>query len=105
VLNAILRNRAAVVGVPAVLFGCALIVGVASALNGFNHPAPFVVLCFVAAVSLMLAGFISVIGYAKVSVSRRIELVLGAGYIGIGLVTLLVGLVFFGLMNACLVCM
>jgi hypothetical protein len=90
--------------VPATLFSCALIVGVVSALNGFNHPAPFVFLCFVAAASLLLAGFTSVIGYAKVSPSRRIELALGAGYIGIGLVTLLVGLVFFGLMNTCWVC-
>jgi len=87
------------------LFGCALIVGVASALSGFTHPAPFVVLCFVAAGSLLLAGVTTVTGFSKVSRSRPVELALGAGYIGVGLLTLLVGLIFFGLMNACFVCL
>jgi hypothetical protein len=105
VLKAILRNRAAVIGVPALLFGCALIVGVVSAASGFTHPAPFVVLCFLAAASLLVAGFTTVIGLSKVSRSRRIELALGGTYLGLGLLTLLVGLVFFGLMNACYVCM
>jgi hypothetical protein len=77
---------------------------VASALSGFNHPAPFVVLCFVAAASLLLAGVTTLSGFSKLSRSRPAELALGAGYLAIGLVTLLVGLVFFGLMNSCWVC-
>jgi hypothetical protein len=104
VLKAILRNKAAVVGVPAALFGCAVIVGVASALSGFTHPAPFVVLCFVAGASLLVAGFMTFTGYSRVSRSRPVELALGAAYIGVGLLTLLVGLVFFGLMTMCVVC-
>jgi hypothetical protein len=90
--------------VPAALFGCAVIVGVASALSEFTHPAPFVVLCLVGGASLLLAGFTTVIGYSTVSSSRRIELALGAAYLAVGLLTLLVGLVFFGLMTMCMVC-
>jgi hypothetical protein len=86
------------------LFGCALIVGVASALSGFSHPAPFVVLCFVAGASLLVAGVSTLSGFSKLSRSRPVELALGAGYLAVGLVTLLVGLVFFGLMNTCWVC-
>jgi hypothetical protein len=103
-MNTILRNRGAVVGVPIALFFCALVVGVASARNGFNHPAPFVVLCFFAGASLLLAGFVTLTGYSRVSRSRPVELALGAAYIGVGLLTLLVGLVFFGLMTMCVVC-
>jgi hypothetical protein len=53
---------------------------------------------------LLLAGFTTVIGYSRVSSSRRIELALGAAYLAVGLLTLLVGLVFFGLMTMCVVC-
>jgi hypothetical protein len=80
-MTSILQNRAAVVGAPALLFGCALVVGVASALSGFDHPLPFVVLCFIAGATLR------------------------AAYTGLGLLTLLVGLVFYGLMNTCWVCL
>lgn len=104
-LKAILRNRTAVIGVPATLFFCALIVGVATATSGFYHPAPFVVWCFTAAASLLIAGFTTVSGFSKVSTSRRIELALGATYVGVGLVTLLVGLVFYGLMSTCWICL
>jgi hypothetical protein len=103
-MGSILRNRAAVVGVPAMLFGCALIVGVASALSGFSHPAPFVFLCFLAGASLLLAGFTTVNGFSRVSRSRRVELALGTTYIGVGLVTLVAGLIFYGLMTMCVVC-
>jgi hypothetical protein len=64
VISAILRNRIAVVGVPAALFESALITGVASALEGFSERAP----------------------------------------IGLGLLTLLVGIVFYRLMTMCVVC-
>jgi hypothetical protein len=90
--------------VPAGLFGCALIVGVVSALGGFIHPAPFVVLCFAAGASLVLAGVTTITGFSKVSPSRPVELALGATYIGVGLLTVLVGLTFFGLMTMCVVC-
>jgi hypothetical protein len=104
VISAILRNRIAVVGVPAGLFGCALVVGVLSGLTGFSHPAPFVFLCFLAGASLLVGGFAIAIGNTKVFLSRAGAIALGATYIGVGLLALLVGMVFYGLMTMCVVC-
>ena len=83
-MGSILRNRAAVVGTPAVLFVCALVVGVASASSGFSHPLPFVVLCVVAA-GLLLSGLATLIGFSRASRSRGVALALGALYTGLGL--------------------
>jgi hypothetical protein len=104
-MRAFLRNRAAVVGVPAALFFFALIVGVVSAASGFTHPATFVVACFLAATGLLLGGAIAAFGSAKLFASRRVQLALGATYILLGVISLLVGLVFYGLMNACYTCL
>jgi hypothetical protein len=104
-MSAFIRNRAAVVGVPAALFFLALIVGVASAASGFTHPASFVVACFLAAAGLLLGGAIASLGSAKLFASRRVQVALGAAYFLLGLVSLLVGLVFYGLMNACYTCL
>ena len=99
------RNKAALLGLPALLLGCAVIAGVAGALNGFSHPAPFVFLCFLAAAALLLAGLATLTGFSHVLASRRVELALGAVYTSLGLLSLLVGLVFFGLMNSCWICL
>jgi hypothetical protein len=104
-MTSILQNRAAVVGAPALLFGCALVVGVASALSGFDHPLPFVVLCFIAGATLLFGGLTTLTGFSRVFHSRGVGLAVGAAYTGLGLLTLLVGLVFYGLMNTCWVCL
>ena len=89
---------------PATLFLCAVVVGVVSATSGFSHLAPFVVLCFVAAASLLVSGVAILAGVSNVSRSRALKRGVGIAYLGVGLVTLLVAVVFFGLMNTCLVC-